>query len=246
MFDSTESSKSTQNFNTIAVEEYDNSIATHVMRHLTQRRVDVISQAAATGKVLDVGCGTGTLLNALPKDRYERHGIDLSEGMVSEALAKDSTLHAITGSATDIPYPDNTFDVVICAAVLHHIVEPDLIVKTIKEMVRVTKPGGTAIVWDHNPSNPYWPIIMRRVPQDIGEERLIPKKEIQAALDSIQPPYKLQIKWRQMTFIPDFAPKWSMKILSVFERFFEQVPFVNKISAHNVAIVKKYPGSEGE
>ena len=38
-----------------------------------------------------------------------------------------------------------------------------------------TRPGGRVLVWDHNPRNPYWGRLMARVPQDTGEERLIPE-----------------------------------------------------------------------
>ena len=31
-------------------------------------------------------------------------------------------------------------------------------------MMRVTKPGGRVIIWDHNPANPYWPVIMSKAP----------------------------------------------------------------------------------
>ena len=43
-------------------------------------------------------------------------------------------------------------------------------------MVRVARPGGRILVWDHNPRNPYWGRLMARVPQDTGEERLIPER----------------------------------------------------------------------
>jgi SAM-dependent methyltransferase len=159
--------------------------------------------------------------------------------MVRTALGKDSDLHCSRASATAIPYPDNTFDVVFSAAVLHHLAVAEAVKQAISEMIRVTKPGGTAIIWDHNPLNPYWPIIMRRVPQDIGEERLIPRKEIQAALRILQPSSVAHISWRQMTFVPDFAPQWSMPVLGILEQILEQAPLVKYISAHNVAIVVK-------
>ena len=42
----------------------------------------------------------------------------------------------------------------------------------------MTRPGGRILVWDHNPRNPYWRMLMARVPQDTGEERLIPEDEL--------------------------------------------------------------------
>jgi SAM-dependent methyltransferase len=234
-----QSANSTHNFDDIATAEYDESIPEHVMRHLTARRVAVIQQARPSGRILDVGCGTGRLLTNLPRQQYQRYGIDISEGMIRKALLKDPDLQCSRASATAIPYPNNSFDVVFCAAVLHHLAATQAVKQAIIEMIRVTKPGGTAIIWDHNPYNPYWPIIMRRVPQDIGEERLIPKHEILTTLRALEPTTVGDIHWRQMTFIPDFAPRWSMSILGFLEHVLEQTPLIQLVSAHNVAIVSK-------
>jgi SAM-dependent methyltransferase len=234
-----QSPRSTSNFDTIADEQYDESIPSHVMGHLTERRVATIHAAAQSGTVLDVGCGTGRLLGALDGSRYDRYGLDVSIGMVQQALRKDEQLRCALASGTAIPFADNSFDVVFCAAVLHHIAEPAAVAQAIREIIRVTKLGGTAIIWDHNPLNPYWPILMSRVPQDIGEERLISRAEIGATLSALQREWSLTIKWRQLTFIPDFVPVWSMPVLKPIERICEQIPLLQRISAHNVAIVTK-------
>ncbi|HWQ14786.1 MAG TPA: methyltransferase domain-containing protein [Roseiflexaceae bacterium] len=234
-----QSIRSTHNFDDIAASTYDESIPAHVMDHLTRRRVALIQRVSQRGMVLDVGCGTGRLLSQLPATAYERHGIDVSLGMIRQARRRDARLHCLQASATSIPYEDGTFDVVFSAAVLHHIAEPRAVAQAIGEMVRVTRAGGTTIIWDHNPLNPYWPIIMRRVPQDIGEERLISRREIGAALRALAPHYRLRIQWRQMTFIPDFAPVWSLPGLALLEAVLEQLPIIRRISGHNVAIVTK-------
>lgn len=239
MHHSGQSEQSTSNFDAIAGVAYDESIPEHVMQHLTRRRVAVIRRAQPAGKILDVGCGTGRLLSLLPAHLYQRHGIDVSGGMLHEARRKDPGLACVQASATSIPHDEQTFDLVFSAAVLHHIAEPVAVAQAIGEMVRVTKVGGTTIIWDHNPLNPYWPIIMGRVPQDIGEERLISRREIDAALQALAGRYDLKIRWRQMTFIPDFVPTWSLPGLGILEVVLESLPLVNRISGHNVAIVTK-------
>jgi SAM-dependent methyltransferase len=234
-----QSARSTHNFDDIAAEAYDESIPDHVMTHLTRRRLSVINQAGQKGTILDVGCGTGRLLTQLSAASYQRYGIDVSLGMIRQANLKDSSVQCIQASATQIPHGDESFDIVFSAAVLHHIADPEAVAQAIAEMVRVTKVGGTAIIWDHNPLNPYWPIIMRRVPQDIGEERLVSRHEINSVLLSLNTHYRLHVQWRQMTFVPDFAPAWSLPMLAVFEALLEQLPLVNRISGHNVAIITK-------
>lgn len=84
-----QSHRSTNNFDHIAGELYDESIPLHVMNHLTQRRVNTIHSAASFGKVLDVGCGTGRLLTALDRQKYQRYGLDVSQGMIQQAYEKE-------------------------------------------------------------------------------------------------------------------------------------------------------------
>ena len=58
------------------------------------------------------------------------------------------------------------FDLSLTVATLHHLETPLRVADTIAEMGRVVRRGGFVLIWDHNPLNPYWPILMKRVPQD--------------------------------------------------------------------------------
>lgn len=226
-----------EHFDAIAGSVYDESIPAHIMRHLTRRRVNVVRRAAGSGRVLDVGCGTGRFLSALPADVYQRFGIDVSSGMIRAAYRRDASLQCCVASGTALPHPDESFDIVFCSAVLHHIADPAAVKRTIEEIIRVIRRGGVAVIWDHNPLNPYWPIIMRRVPQDTGDERLIPRHEIAAALIDISRKYPINIRWRCMTFIPDFAPEWGLPLWKWMEQILEQTPLIRNLAAHNVALV---------
>ncbi len=98
-------------------------------------------------KLLDVGCGTGYLLNLLSdKKEAEYHGLDLSEGMLKQARAKNirgTTL--VKGRSDELPYEDNYFDVVTCIQSFHHYPDSD---KAMQEVYRVLKPGGIYILSD--------------------------------------------------------------------------------------------------
>ena len=75
--------------------------------------------------VLDIGCGNGRLLDALPEE-VEYTGIDVSEQLIGEARKKYSK-HALDFKAFDgmhIPFPDRSFSAVYMLAAFHHIPKP--------------------------------------------------------------------------------------------------------------------------
>src|SRR3982074_258684 len=82
------------------------------------------------------------------------------------------------GVTTALPFADNSFDLALTVATLHHLETPERVATTVQEMARVVKRGGFVVLWDHNPANPYWPILMKRVPQDSGDEHLVPLAEL--------------------------------------------------------------------
>ena len=215
-------------------DEYDESIAPHVMAHLTRRRVELIEGLAPSGgRVLDVGCGTGTLLKALP-ERYEKVGIDPSQQMLDHGAAPG--LELICASADDLPFADAAFDVAVTVAVLHHLIDPAVVHKAILEMCRVVKPGGAVLIWDHNPLNPYWPLLMARLPQDRGDEKLVPAK---AVLGAVREAGMRDVQLRRLTFTPDFTPPRALKRVAQLERVLERLPGVRLIAAHNIVTARK-------
>ncbi|HEV2565527.1 MAG TPA: class I SAM-dependent methyltransferase [Microvirga sp.] len=102
-------------------------------------------------RVLDVGCGTGSLTFTLPQvaDIGRIDGIDYSETYVEAARARntDPRITIARGDACTLPFEDRTFDRALALLVLHFIPESD---QALREMARVTRPGGVvaAAVWD--------------------------------------------------------------------------------------------------
>ncbi|MDV2992523.1 MAG: 2-methoxy-6-polyprenyl-1,4-benzoquinol methylase, mitochondrial [Chroococcidiopsis sp. SAG 2025] len=109
-------------------------------------------------KVLDVGCGTGSLAIAL-KTRVgatgEVYGIDASPEMVEVARRKASQIGMDiafqVGLIENIPFPDCTFDVVLSSMMLHHLPGDDLKRKGFAEMQRDLKLGGSLSIVDIEP-----------------------------------------------------------------------------------------------
>jgi ubiquinone/menaquinone biosynthesis C-methylase UbiE len=109
----------------------------------------------AGGTVLDVGCGTGVIVDELLELGCHYTGVDPAAGMIDNAkklhAGKDKAEFAV-GSAEVIEYPDESFDAVICMGVIERVGDYE---KALGEMVRVLKPGGTLMVTTPNVFSPY-------------------------------------------------------------------------------------------
>ena len=108
--------------------------------------VELCERYASGNDILECGCGTGLILERLAKFSRRAVGIDLSPGMLQ--LARDRGLDAREGSVTELPFADGEFDVTCSFKVLAHV--PD-IGKALREMARVTKPGGVILAEFYNP-----------------------------------------------------------------------------------------------
>ncbi len=95
--------------------------------------------------IADVGCGNGK--NMIPG--YNFIGFDVSEKMCN--IASDKTGYPVyEASVLSLPCDDNFFDHVISIAVLHHLTTKEKRVKAVSEIIRIMKPGATALitVWE--------------------------------------------------------------------------------------------------
>jgi len=106
-----------------------------------ERCLDAIS--TATGKLLEVGCGAGRYTRAFLHYRpdLDVHGCDISHVALSEAQAADATgkIKYRLGDALDLPYADNSFDIVLLFDVFEHVTD---VGKAADEVARVLRPGG--------------------------------------------------------------------------------------------------------
>ena len=121
-----------------------------ILREATLERADV----SPGERVLDVGCGTGTLALAAKRRVGANgtvHGVDAAAEMVARAKKKAARegleLTFDVARAQDLPFPDGAFDVVLCTLVVHHL--PDGVRKqAVAAMHRVLRPGGRLLVVD--------------------------------------------------------------------------------------------------
>jgi ubiquinone/menaquinone biosynthesis C-methylase UbiE len=126
------------------------------MPQMSWLRHFVISQAAVLqdqGDAVDLGCGAGQLVMEMARKAPGLHvtGIDLSEQMLADARRSaqqaglEERVDFRLGNVEEIPFPDQSLDLVISTFSLHHWTDP---VKVLNEIDRVLKPGGAFYIFD--------------------------------------------------------------------------------------------------
>lgn len=115
------------------------------VRYVERKRVGRIFALLAPepgDRVLEIGCGAGHLLAALPAGRG--FGLDLAEALLAKAtrrLGRRDVL--VQGDAEQLPFRAGAWDRVYCSEVLEHVPGP---ARALAEMRRVVRPGGVAVV----------------------------------------------------------------------------------------------------
>lgn len=102
----------------------------------------------ASGKVLEVGAGTGINFQYYPAG-VEVTAVEPDESMRRQAIAKAKQyphVHVGTASAEALPFPDASFDAVVATLTLCSVDDPQV---AIREMTRVLKPQGHLLLLDH-------------------------------------------------------------------------------------------------
>jgi ubiquinone/menaquinone biosynthesis C-methylase UbiE len=98
-------------------------------------------------RLLDLACGTGEALRILHNEGFTRlSGVDVT---ADPDLAREPWLELRAGEAKQIPYDDASFDVVLCMHSLHHLGGIEGIRASLREALRVLRPGGTLALLDH-------------------------------------------------------------------------------------------------
>jgi ubiquinone/menaquinone biosynthesis C-methylase UbiE len=141
----------------------------------------------ASGDVLEVAIGTGLNLTRYPAD-VRLTGIEWSPAMLAIARGRAAGLGRAVdlteGDAHAMPYPDASFDTVVCTLSLCAIGDPD---RAVSEMTRVLRPGGRLLLLDHVASSS-WPVravqrLLELVTVPLGGEHFLrrPLHQVQAA-----------------------------------------------------------------
>ncbi len=115
-------------------------------------------------RLLDIGCGVGTLHPYLAGLFDEIHGVDVSAPCIAEARQRCPGNSYAVG-APGAPLEGEGYDVTLAVCTLHH-VPPAGWKAFVADMTRVTRPGGLICVIEHNPLNPLTRLAVFRCPFD--------------------------------------------------------------------------------
>lgn len=124
-------------------------MANHVYA-MRYRAVEQVIAPLRAASVLDIGCGTGDYAQLFDPARVDYLGVDISEKMVEECqrLFPNHRFAVADGDAIDAP--SDSVDLVLSIGVLEYLPDP---VAHLRELVRVTKPGGSIVAAVQNGSN---------------------------------------------------------------------------------------------
>lgn len=134
----------------------------HLFRERLMERL--LRSLLAAGRVLDAGCGGGSLALALARAGYQVEGIEQSPKFVrrveeqARSMGLAERVRVRQGSVTCLDWQDGSFDGLVCGEVLEHLSpEQGGEVAAVREFYRVLRPGGACVVsvplnprlWDH-------------------------------------------------------------------------------------------------
>lgn len=125
----------------------------YVWREGQRRRLELIVKAAGervNGSIFVDGCGLGSYLSRLATDANFTIGLDIEFPRTLDAIQK--TPRVVCGVGEHLPFPDNSFDLILSHEVLEHVQDDGLVVK---EIVRTLKPGGRLVLFCPNRGYPF-------------------------------------------------------------------------------------------
>jgi SAM-dependent methyltransferase len=132
----------------VAAERYDQFMG-RFSRLLAPQMADLAGLVAGQ-RAIDVGSGPGALTSELVRRLGADHvaAVDPSAPFVAAAAERHPGVDVRQASAEELPFPDATFDAALAQLVVHFMSDP---VAGLREMARVTSPGGVVVacVWDH-------------------------------------------------------------------------------------------------
>ncbi|MEE2780023.1 MAG: methyltransferase domain-containing protein [Myxococcota bacterium] len=148
-------------------------------RFLDEAELSVAASRCAGRDVLEVGCGTGLILERIAPMARTATGVDLSPGMLERARERGLEVHE--GNATELPFEDGSFDTVVCFKVIAHV---EAVEKALREMARVVRPGGHVVCEFYNTKSLRAWVKNRVKPGSIGKDGVLDEGDVYLRYDT--------------------------------------------------------------
>jgi ubiquinone/menaquinone biosynthesis C-methylase UbiE len=189
-------------------------------RMLDDLEVELVERYATGKHALEVGCGTGLILDRVAAFAREAHGIDLSAGMLARAAQRG--LGVAQASATELPVQTASVDVAYSFKVLAHI--PD-ISGALREMARVVRPGGWVLAEFYNARSLRRLVKALKPPTAVSEtthdEHVFTRYDDAAAIRSYLPPELDWVATRGIRVVTPIAAVLRVPMLGAAVRWAE-------------------------
>lgn len=156
-------------------EAYEQYLVPALFAPWAERLIDCVDLQKGD-RVLDVGCGTGIVARyaaGVVGDDGTVVGLDVNEGMLEVARATSTEVTSAVewrrGDATDLPFTDGTFDVVLCQQALQFVADPSA---ALREMRRVLAPDGRMAISVLRPLafNPGYGVLAGALERHVGDD----------------------------------------------------------------------------
>ncbi|GMA19345.1 methyltransferase domain-containing protein [Arsenicicoccus piscis] len=188
---------------------HESVLRSHTWRTMENSAAYLVPHLRAGLDVLDVGCGPGTItLDLAERVRPGRvMGLDPSQDVIATARGHaddrgDTTTELTTGDVYALAFADDSFDVVHAHQVLQHLADP---VAALREMARVTRPGGLVAARDADyAAMCWWPLVP-------GLDRWLEVYEAVARSNDAEPDAgRRLLGWSQQAGLADVTPSASV------------------------------------
>jgi SAM-dependent methyltransferase len=198
--------------------------------------------------VLDLGCGNGENSLLVARRQARVIGLDVSESLLGLARTRFA-LNGLTGpavfvasSAHDIALPDESVDVVLGVAILHHL----NLALVAREVKRILRPGGRAIfqepVRDSKLLAAIRGLIPYRAPDVSPFERPLTEAELRQFAEGFAGGYRsraFSLPFVNLASVVPFMRKWIHTLYRVDGAVLERAPFLKRYAAVRVFEVRK-------
>lgn len=136
-----------------------------------------VSDEWKPGKILEIGCGNCRNLIPFEYNDFDCYGVDFSEEMLKYAMEYGKKhklrIKLKQAHATSLPFEKDYFDYVLCISVLHNLKDDERL-KALREIKRVLKPNGKAIIVVWNKLQFKWGLLFKKkdvfIPWHIGNQ----------------------------------------------------------------------------